>query len=186
MPVPQSALMNDRQNQTIAVEPGKTYFIRIINMAAFAAQYFWIEGHTFRIIEVDGVYTEPAEASMIYLTAAQRAGILLTTRNDTDGNFPIVGSMDEDLFDQIPDSLNPNVTSWLVYDSSKPLPEPEPVDEFDPFDDMELVPTDGEKLLQEPDMVVQLDVMMDNLGNGVVSTKHQPPIFTARLLLSPS
>lgn len=77
--------------------------------------------------------------------------------------------MDEDLFDQIPDGLNPNVTSYLVYDSALPMPEPAEIDEFDPFDDMLLVPTDGEELLADPDLVVQLDVVMDNLGDGAVS-----------------
>ncbi|OQV00846.1 hypothetical protein CLAIMM_06288 isoform 4 [Cladophialophora immunda] len=159
--------MNDTQNLQIHVQPGKTYFLRIVNMAGFAAQYFWIEGHTFRIIEVDGVYHEPTEASMIYLTAAQRYGILLTTKNDTSANFAIVGSMDQDLFDKIPKDLNPNVTSFLVYDAEKPMPTPKLVDSFEPFDDMKLRPTDGEELLEDPDLVVQLDLMMDNLGDGV-------------------
>ena len=167
--VPQSALMNDTQNLQIPVQPGKTYFLRIINMAAFAAQYFWIEGHTFRIIEVDGEYHEPAEASMIYITAAQRYGILLQARNDTTENFAIMGSMDQDLFDAVPDGLNPNVTSFLVYDADKPMPTPKLIDSFEPFDDMELVPSDGEELFEDPDMVVQLDVLMDNLGDGAVS-----------------
>ena len=94
-PVPKSALMNDTQNVTISVEPGKTYFFRMTNIGAFAGQYFWIEGHTMRIIEVDGVYTEPADADMIYITAAQRYGFLLTARNDSSANFAMVGSMDE-------------------------------------------------------------------------------------------
>lgn len=94
-PVPNSALMNDTQNLQIPVQPGKTYMIRLVNMAAFAAQYFWIEDHSFKIVEVDGVYTEPAETDMIYLTAAQRYSILLTTKNDTTSNFAIVGSMDQ-------------------------------------------------------------------------------------------
>ena len=171
--------MNDTQNLEIHIEPGKTYFLRIINMAAFAAQYFWIDGHTFRIIEVDGVYHEPTEAEQIYLTAAQRYGVLLTTKNETDANYAIMGSMDEDLFDQIPNGLNPNVTSYLVYDSALPLPEPADIDEFDPFDDMLLVPTDGEELLPDPDLVVTLDVVMDNLGNGAVSVSslHESSIF---------
>ncbi|KAK5054017.1 hypothetical protein LTR84_001979 [Exophiala bonariae] len=165
-PVPQSALMNDTQGLQIPVEPNKTYFLRIVNMAAFAAQYFWIDGHTFRIIEVDGVYHEPTEASLLYITAAQRYGVLLTTKNETDANFAIMGSMDQDLFDQIPDGLNPNVTSYLVYDASLPMPEPSEIEEFDPFDDMELVPTDGEELYTDPSLIVQLDVLMDNLGDG--------------------
>ena len=50
-PVPDSALMNDTQNLQINVEPGKTYLIHLINMGAFAGQYFWIEGHEFDIVE---------------------------------------------------------------------------------------------------------------------------------------
>lgn len=166
--------MNDTQGLQIPVQPGKTYFIRIVNMAAFAAQYFWVDGHTFRIIEVDGVYTEPTEASLLYITAAQRYGILLTTKNETDANFAIMGSMDEDLFDVVPDGLNANVTSYLVYDASLPMPDAPELAEFEPFDDMELVPTDGEELYADPSLIVQLDVAMDNLGDGAVSVSGSP------------
>ncbi|KAF3937579.1 Laccase-4 [Dactylella cylindrospora] len=165
-PVPNSALMNETQNMPFHVEPGKTYMVRVINMAAFAAQYFWIEGHTMRIIEVDGEYTEEADADMLYLTAAQRCSFLLTTRNDTDANFAIVGSMDQELFDQIPEGLNPNVTGYLIYDDSKPLPEPAFVDAFEPFDDFNLIPLDGEDLWEDPTYTFSLEVMMDNLGDG--------------------
>ena len=94
-PVPDAALFNDTQNLSVRVQPGKTYLIRMVNMAAFAAQYVWFEGHTMRIVEVDGIYTEPAEADMIYVTAAQRYSVLLTTKNDTSANFAFVGSMDQ-------------------------------------------------------------------------------------------
>ena len=165
-PVPQSALMNDTQNLQIKVEPGKTYLLRLMNVGAFAGQYFWIEGHTFRIVEVDGVWHEAAETDMIYITAAQRYGLLLTTKNETDVNYAIVGAMDQDLFDKIPDGLMSNVTSFLVYDSTADLPTPAFVDEYAPFDDMKLVPVDGEKLFTDPDQLMVLDVAMDNLGNG--------------------
>jgi iron transport multicopper oxidase len=94
-PVPNAALMNDTQGLQIKVQPGKTYLFRMVNMAAFAAQHVWFEGHTMRIVEVDGVYTDPKEADMIYMAAAQRYSVLITTRNDTSANFPIMGSMDE-------------------------------------------------------------------------------------------
>ncbi len=94
-PVPDAALMNDTQNLKVVVQPGKTYLFRIINMAAFAAQYLWFEGHTMRIVEVDGIYTEPAEADTIYFTAAQRYSVLVTTKNEIGSNFAFVGSMDQ-------------------------------------------------------------------------------------------
>lgn len=66
----------------------------------------------------------------------------------------------------MPDGLNPNVTGWLVYDDSKELPEPTPLDEFDEFDDFTLVPKDGEPLLDQVDHSIQVDMEMDNLGDG--------------------
>ena len=93
-PVPKSALMNDTQNFTVSIQPGKTYLFRMVNMAAFAGQYFWIEGHNISVVEVDGIYTEPMQTDMIYLTAAQRYSFLVTANNDTSANFPMVGSMD--------------------------------------------------------------------------------------------
>ena len=72
----------------------------------------------------------------------------------------------QDLFDSVPETLNPNVTGWLVYDDTKALPEPALIDEFDPFDDFTLVPQDGEELLENPDYSFHLDVVMDNLNDG--------------------
>jgi iron transport multicopper oxidase len=94
-PVPQAALMNDTQDLAVKIQPGKTYLFRLINVGAFAAQYVWFEGHTMRIVEVDGVYTEPTEAEMLYVTAAQRYSVLVTAKNDTSANFAFVGSMDQ-------------------------------------------------------------------------------------------
>lgn len=165
-PVPKSALMNETQNLHINIQPNKTYFIRLINMAAFAAQYFWIEDHPFRIVEVDGVWTEPAETNMIYITAAQRYGLLLTTKNQTEFNYAIHGAMDTELFDAVPKTLDPNVTSYLVYDPDEPLPIPSYNEPLDPFDDFGLVPVDGEKLFDDPDQTVLLTMHMGNLGDG--------------------
>ncbi|KAJ3520117.1 hypothetical protein NM208_g13851 [Fusarium decemcellulare] len=164
-PVPQAALMNETQDLKVAVQPSKTYLLRLVNLGAFAGQYFWIEGHNMTIVEVDGAYTKPAEASMIYLSAGQRSSVLVTTKAGSD-NFPIVASMDTDLFDILPDDLNWNVTGWLVYDEAKPLPKPAAVDEFDPFDDIELVPYDEMPRLPKPSKSVELEVIMDNLRDG--------------------
>ena len=181
-PVPNSALLNDTYNLTTPVEPGKTYMLRIINVGAFAGQYFWFEGHTMRIVEVDGIYTEAAEADLIYITPAQRYSVLVTMKNDTSTNYAYVGSMDQvsvkqhtagsrltatqSLFDTIPASLNPNSTGWLVYDNKAPLPTPALLDTFNEFDDFTLVPTDGKELLGPVDYSFNLDLKMDNLGDG--------------------
>lgn len=66
----------------------------------------------------------------------------------------------------MPPSLNPNVTGWLVYDDSKPKPQPAFVDAFKPFDDFTLVPQDGMELLTQPAKRIKLDMVMGNLGTG--------------------
>ncbi|OAA42872.1 multicopper oxidase [Beauveria brongniartii RCEF 3172] len=165
-PVPQAALMNDTQNLHVFVKPKTTYLLRLINIGAFAGQYFWIQGHAMTVVEVDGIYTKPYETHMIYLSAAQRYSVLLTTKDNADSNFAIVGSMDTSLFDLLPTDLDCNVTSWLVYDGSKDLPKPVPVSEFEPIDDVKLFPHDGMQLLPEPQRTVKLEVKMDNLGDG--------------------
>ncbi|KAL1643374.1 hypothetical protein SLS61_009296 [Didymella pomorum] len=166
-PVPQAALVNETQNLTVKIEPGKTYMFRMVNIGAFAAQYVWFEDHTMRVIEVDGIYTEPSDAEMLYMAAAQRYSVLVTAKNDTGSNFAFVGSMDEDLFDVVPDGLNPNVTGWLVYDNSKPKPEAKAIDSFDSqFDDFTLVPYDKEGIYTDVSRSITLDMKMDNLNDG--------------------
>jgi len=166
-PVPQAALFNDTQDLSLALQPGKTYFIRMVNIGAFAGQYVWFEGHNMTIVEVDGVYTHPSTAEMIYLSAAQRCSFLLTAKNETDTNYPFVASMDTTLFDAFSPDLNYNVSGWLVYDDKKSLPEPALVESFDAvFDDMTLVPYDNQSIYGEPDQTVTLNTIMGNLEDG--------------------
>jgi iron transport multicopper oxidase len=66
-PVPQTALMNDTTTLQTAVQAGKTYFLRIINMSGFAQFYFHIDQHNFTIIETDGIYMHAQPAGDLYL-----------------------------------------------------------------------------------------------------------------------
>ncbi|KAK8170537.1 putative ferrooxidoreductase Fet3 [Phyllosticta citribraziliensis] len=179
-PVPNSALMNETQNFELPVQPGKTYLLRLVNIGAFASQYFWIEGHNLTIVEVDGVWTKPAETKMIYLTSAQRYSVLVTMKNDTTKNYPMVGSMDTDLFDAIPSDLNYNVTGFLVYDKNGHRPQPYVLDTFDPYDDFDLEPTDGIALYENPDQVIVLNMSMNNLGDGANYAFFNDITYTAQ------
>ncbi len=40
---------------SLAFERRKTYRLRVVNMSAFSAFFFRLDGHTMRIIEADGV-----------------------------------------------------------------------------------------------------------------------------------
>ena len=68
--------------------------MRLVSLSCDPNWTFSIDDHTMTIIEVDGIYTEPAEAEMIYISVAQRYTVLVTARNDTSTNFAITGSMD--------------------------------------------------------------------------------------------
>lgn len=169
-PVPDSFLVNDTQNSSLPVDPGTTYLIRLINMGAFVGMYFYIEGHSFQIVEIDGVYTEPREAEMLYISVAQRYSILVTTKNLTSTNYPIVTVVDSALLDTISPTLQLNHTNWLEYNASADHPQAvmavSDATQLDPFDDMGLVPYDRMPLLPEADMVIDLTVLMDNLDDG--------------------
>jgi iron transport multicopper oxidase len=93
-PIPDSALMNDTSTLNITATPGQTYLFRFINVGAFASQYVWFEGHNMSVVEVDGVWTSPTEADLIYITPAQRYSVLVTMQNQSSTNFPFISSMD--------------------------------------------------------------------------------------------
>ncbi|CAK7209550.1 hypothetical protein SCUCBS95973_000478 [Sporothrix curviconia] len=179
-PVPQSVLLNDTTSIDIPFKNSRhkthVYLIHVVNVGAFAGQYLWFEGHNMTVVEVDGVYTQPQTASMLYLTAGQRYSFLLTAHNDSAsavGNFPFVASMDTTMFDTVPPGLQYNATGWLVYDVRRPLPPPALLasDAFDAgspllLDDAALVPHDAIPLLGEPDVAVELNVNMQTRRDG--------------------
>ncbi|MCJ1352267.1 MAG: ferroxidase fet3 [Icmadophila ericetorum] len=169
-PIPDAFLFNDTLSTSIPVKPNTTYLIRLINVGAFVAQYFYIEDHTFQIVEIDGVYTEPTEAEVLYIAVAQRYSILLTTKTSTDKNYAIVTVADSVLLDTIPSDLRLNNTNWLQYNQDAPhLQADITVDQASdliPFDDITLVPYDHMPLLPDPDYVIDVTVYMEDLGNG--------------------
>jgi iron transport multicopper oxidase len=72
----------------------------------------------------------------------------------------------QDLFDSVPDGLNYNATGWLVYDKAAPLPAGAEIDEWTDYDDFTLQAQDGMAVYDKVDHSVQLDLSMDDLGDG--------------------
>lgn len=169
-PIPKSFLLNDTQNSSLSVEPNTTYMLRLINTGAFVAQYFYIEDHDLTIVEIDGVYVEPAVAQTLYIAAAQRYSVLVTTKNTTDKNYNIVTVADSVLLDVIPSDLKLNNTNWLEYNPSAAHDEAvvtlDVVDTLPAFDDFSLVPYDKTPLFEDPDQTILLSVAMIELDNG--------------------
>ena len=166
-PIPQNLLMNGFMNATINVESNTTYLFRIINIGGFVSQYFWIEDHDMTVVAVDGVYVEPNTTSMIYITVAQRYDVLVTTKNTTDRDFAIMQKIDDTMLDIVPDDLLLNVTNSLKYAEGNSWPKTYLVDDYDFLDDFWLTPLDDYENYDHYDHQVTIDVVMDNLGNGV-------------------
>ncbi|TFK41495.1 Fet3 protein [Crucibulum laeve] len=153
------------ENATLPFQPGKTYRLRIVNTSAFSAFFFWIDGHDMRIIEVDGTDVEESPIDLISITVAQRYSVLVTARNDTSSNWVIHANMDVDMFDTVPDALNPNITSSITYDSSASLADSTTVDEYHDVDDLSLVPII--KIPQPPaTRTIELEVIFDTMDDG--------------------
>ncbi|OAA59567.1 ferrooxidoreductase [Niveomyces insectorum RCEF 264] len=171
-PIPDAFLFNDAQNVSLAVQPNTTYLLRLINTGNFVAQYFYVEGMNVTIVEVDGVYTEPQTADVLYIHIAQRYAVLVTTPPASAGvtSLQMVTIADADLLDVVPPALQLNQTNWLVLDDSAPRAPAEITvdtsDDLNPFDDLTLVPYDGMPLLPEPDIQVNVTVFMVNLITG--------------------
>ncbi|CAI4695601.1 AVN_HP_G0082750.mRNA.1.CDS.1 [Saccharomyces cerevisiae] len=167
-PIPQNLIVNNTMNLTWEVQPDTTYLLRIVNVGGFVSQYFWIEDHEMTVVEIDGITTEKNVTDMLYITVAQRYTVLVHTKNDTDKNFAIMQKFDDTMLDVIPSDLQLNATSYMVYNKTAALPTQNYVDSIDNFlDDFYLQPYEKEAIYGEPDHVITVDVVMDNLKNGV-------------------
>ncbi|KUJ24481.1 putative ferrooxidoreductase Fet3 [Mollisia scopiformis] len=164
-PIPNSAVMQDTQNVTFPVKPGKTYLMRFINIGGFVGTYVSIDDHTMSIVEIDGIYVEPKKADELYLSVAQRYAVLVTMKSSTDKNYAISVTLDTAMFDSIPPWANPDVFGWLVYDSKKPLPTPVPLRTYNTIDDTTLVPVDHMGALTKVDhQIIMTFNFEDDIG----------------------
>ncbi|MBA0745184.1 hypothetical protein Gogos_007770, partial [Gossypium gossypioides] len=64
---------------TLAVKPGKTYMLRIINAALNEELFFMIAGHQLTVVEVDATYVKPFKTDTIVISPGQTTNVLVTT-----------------------------------------------------------------------------------------------------------
>jgi len=173
-PIPQNSLFNETKNVTWYVKPDTTYLLRIVNMGLFVSQYLYIEDHKFVIVEIDGVAVEPYEVDSIYITVGQRYVALVKTKSRSDVNYRFINALDAEMLDFLPEDLQLVSTNYLVYDKDAAKPKHYPYYDFEKFtnslkgfNDFDLKPLSGEKLLPEPDITIQVNFSMEVLGNGV-------------------
>ncbi|KAJ3554885.1 hypothetical protein NM688_g2878 [Phlebia brevispora] len=165
------------ENATLPFQPGKTYRLRILNAAAFSTFYFWIDGHDMRLIEGDGLDVEATPVNMLSVTAAQRYSVLVTARNDTSANWVIHANMDTGMFDSVPPTLNPNITSSITYDPSAPLKDLGTVDSYVDLADQNLVPLDVLPMLPAT-RTIPLEVSFDTMTDGTNRAMFNGKVFS--------
>ncbi|KAK6202582.1 iron transport multicopper oxidase FET3 precursor [Scheffersomyces amazonensis] len=166
-PIPDSSLFNETRNASWVVEPNKTYLVHIVNVGRFVSQYLYMEGHEFEVVEVDGVLVEKNTTDILYIAVAQRYSVLIRTKSDASQNYAFMNAFDDTLLDYIPNGLILNSTNWIVYNETAELPGEYTTDLTQYFDDFYLRPLSNTTLYDDPDFVVTVDVVMDNLGDGV-------------------
>ncbi|KAF7334268.1 Fet3 protein [Mycena sanguinolenta] len=153
------------ENATLPFTPGKTYRLRVVNTSAFAMFFFWIDGHDMRVIEVDGTDIEETPIDLLTVTVAQRYSVLVTARNDTSSNWIVHANMDTDMFDTVPDTLNPNSTASITYDASAPLQPVGTVDAYSDVDDIHMVPLVPVPAIDST-RTIELEVSFDTMDDG--------------------
>lgn len=129
---------------------------------------FWIEDHEMEVVEVDDVVTEKNKTNMLYITVAQRYSVLVRIKDNSDRNYALMQKYDDTMLDTVPKNLLLNQTPYMTYNSNKSKPNESLVESIDNFlDDSYLVPYQKQELLPDPDHRIVLDVVMDNLQNGI-------------------
>jgi len=176
-PVPSGgALMNAGKNITICVKPNKTYLVHVICPGNYPGHAWFFDQHPMTTVEIDGVYVEPTDVNkgtqQARIAPGQRQSVLIKTKNDTSKNYAIFDTMDVNMLFinkglLPPPGYNTNVTGWLVYNESAPLPDP-PVlyslDNSDFYDDINYVPISHESVLEPVDHQIIMDTVAANMS----------------------
>jgi iron transport multicopper oxidase len=191
------------KNISIPVEPNKTYLIHIICSAAYPGIAWVVTGHNQTTVEVDGTYVQSVNVNQkglkVRLAPGQRQSVLINTKSDASQNFAIWSILDLNILfankkanTKSPEVMgyNANVTSWLVYNKSAPLPDPPvypSIENEDFWDDLDYVPLDGMPLLEPVDHQIILNTTARNISsisrfmvNNITYVEPDvPSLFTA-------
>lgn len=166
-PFPDSILFNDFSSTTLNFSPGETYKIRVISMAALASTMLSFDSHNMTVIEIDGVYVNPFTTTQIRVAPAQRYTFLMTALSSAESNYAFLGSLDVNRDYTQSAAWNINATGYIVYDSTKSLPDAYSPTAWTPLSDWDLSPSDSQGLLPNPDQTITLDFNFGVDSNGI-------------------
>ncbi|KAI8320858.1 hypothetical protein GQ54DRAFT_298344 [Martensiomyces pterosporus] len=112
---------NGNSTKPIKFKPGQTYRIRVINTSTTEWFKFSIPGHKLRIIEADGVYSEPHEVDGLDLSPAQRYSVLVTAHSSVDFNYNYKVMLYADFVPNITGQNPRNYLGVVEYQKDAPL-----------------------------------------------------------------
>jgi iron transport multicopper oxidase len=120
------------------------------------------------IVGIDGVRVKPQVVDQIVVTAAQRYDVLIQAKSKPTRNYAFVARFVDDMFDEVPPTLNMYMDGILQYSNKFPTPAPIRLkpDQMKPYDDFGLVPMDEMPLLKHPDQTIQLVVNFTSFSVG--------------------
>ncbi|KAI1778014.1 putative ferroxidase [Hypoxylon cercidicola] len=148
-PIPNSTVVNDGTGSHIAMAPGKTYRVRMINWSAMFSTFVQFDSLDMTVIAIDASYVKKQTVRNLRISAAQRSDVLITIPEDADRNYPYLVAMDLNQDYADPDPPRPiqfpfNVTGQLVTDAEKATDGNMTVQKFEPYDDVTFAPHDDE------------------------------------------
>ncbi|KAB8113262.1 monocopper oxidase-like protein SKU5 [Oryza sativa Japonica Group] len=118
--------------ETINVDPGKTYRIRVHNVGTSTSLNFRIQGHNMVLVETEGSYTTQQNYTNLDVHVGQSYSFLVTTDQNASSDYYVVASAR-----MVNDTVWRRVAGVAVlrYSNSRgrasgPLPDP-PQDQFD-------------------------------------------------------
>ncbi|KAK9470799.1 multicopper oxidase [Dipodascopsis tothii] len=94
---------------------GKTYRLRLINVAAFAEIDFSIDDHELVIVEADGTNVEPLTVHKMRTAVGQRYSVLVTANQTATDTFWMRGQLNTYCFAENNDLLDPNTLAVVHY-----------------------------------------------------------------------
>lgn len=71
----------------LPVKPGKTYRLRIVNVASLSALNFLIQGHNMTVVEADGHYVEPVSIENLDVYSGESYSVLVRADQDASKNY---------------------------------------------------------------------------------------------------
>lgn len=104
------------------VRKGGTARLRVVSVAASLPYYFSLDGHTLRIVEVDGVEVHPVPTTRVFVNPGQRYSVLVEA-NQTAGAYRMRATAARGCFHRGKGSLGLDGVAWegagvLVYEGA--------------------------------------------------------------------